>query len=153
MIWTSKNSTYYDKGKKAYGYCDKIPEKVLEGMGKETFDEYVERGLIADEAIPEKIEPVISDGTTPAKIEPALTEKEVHENARQNQLERAKIYGLKPHPKTGIVKLGIMIDDYEALQALRKEALELGIDPSDDVTFRELFELINEKKADDESDS
>lgn len=151
MIWTSKNSTYYDKGKKAYGYCDKIPEKVLEGMGKETLEEYIEKGLISDVAV---VEPDVIDEeeAIPEKIEP-VSEEELAENTRQAMLERAKVYGLKPHPKTGIAKLEIMIEDFEALQALKREALELGIDPSDDVTFRELFELINEKKADDESDS
>ena len=59
--------------------------------------------------------------------------------------ERAKVYGLKPHPKTGIPKLEAMIEDYEALQELKKEALELGIDPSDDVGFAELSALVEEK--------
>ena len=140
MKWNLKNSTYYDKGKKAYGFGDELPEEVLEGMGKETLDEYVKKGLIAKKAIPEKIEPVI-------------TEEELAENKRQVLIERAKVYGLKPHPKTGIAKLEIMIEDYEALQALKAEALELGIDPSDDVSFAELFELVEDKKAENESDS
>ena len=142
MIWNVKNSTYYDKGKKAYGLGDEIPEKVLEGMGKETLEEYIEKGWIADEAIPEKIEPVLF-----------LTSEEVAENTRQAMIERAKVYGLKPHPKTGIAKLEIMIEDFEALQALKREALELGIDPSDDVTFADLKDLVDEEKRDDESDS
>ena len=126
MIWTSKNSTYYDKGKKAYGYCDKIPEKVLEGMGKETLEEYMEKGLISDvavvepdvidkdEAIPEKIEPLRSEEEV-AETEPEIGEEAYAKETRQALIERAKFYGLKPHPKTGIAKLKIMIEDYEAL--------------------------------------
>ena len=138
MIWNSKNSTYYDKGKKAYSFGDEIPEKVLEDMCKETLEEYIEKGLISDVAV---VEPDVID------------EKEAAEAERQSLLEKAISYGLKPHPKTGIAKLEIMVADYEALQALRKEALELGIDASEDLTFADLKDLVDEKKADDEPDS
>ena len=145
MLWISKNSTYYDKGKKAYGCGDKIPGEVLESMGKETLDEYIEKGLIGDSLadFEEEEETIREDPEDPE----AVAERE-----RLAMLERAKVYGLKPHPKTGIVKLSAMVEDFEALQALKREALELGIDPSDDVGFAELSALVEEKKA-DESDS
>ena len=151
MKWNSKNSTYYDKGKKAYGLGDEIPDEVLEKMGQETFDEYVERGLIADDAIVEKA--IVEEAESATEPEPIMTEEEVAENKRQALIERAKVYGLKPRLNTGIAKLEIMIEDYEALQALKKEALALGIDPSDDVDFAELYALVEDKKADNELNS
>jgi len=135
MFWSSKNSTYYDRGKKAYGHGDEIPEETIAQMGKETFDEYVKKGLIAD-------------GVSVAEAEKAAAEAK-----RESLFEEAISCGLKPHPNTGIAKLEVMIEDYKALQALKKEALALGIDPSDDVGFAELSELVEEKKADNESDS
>ena len=129
MFWNSKNSTYYDKGKRAYGFGAFLPESVIEAMGEETLKEYTDKGLIADQA------------SAP------------DDNEREVLLEKAKSYGLKPHPRTGIAKLEAMIEDYEALQALKAEALALGIDPSDDVGFADLSALVEEKKAEDESDS
>ena len=148
MIWNSKTSTYFDKGRKPYGFGDEIPESVIESMGQQTFDEYVDRGLIADET-----------AAKDALLEQAKEEKKevIPEQSKadlqKDLLEQARDYGLKPHPKTGIAKLEAMIEDYGALQALKVEALALGIDPSDDVGFAELTELVNEKKAEDESDS
>jgi len=111
MFWNSKKSTYYDKGKKAYGCGDEFPEEVLESMGKETLKEYIEKGLIGDE----------SANKEPEAIEES--EEEKAERERNAIFERAKVYGLKPHPKTGIVKLTAMVEDFEALQALRRDAL------------------------------
>jgi hypothetical protein len=128
MIWNSKNNTYYDKGKKAYIFGDKLPEEVLNAMGGETLKEYVEKGWISDNV-------------------PAVDVK------RESLLEKARGYGLKPHPNTGIAKLEAMIADHDALTALREEAFELGIDVSDDLGFADLKDLIDEKKAEDESDS
>ncbi len=148
MIWNSKNSTYYDKGKKAYGFGDEIPDEVLEKMGQQTLEEYVDRGLIADEA-------AVKD----ALLEQAKEEKkevvpeQSKDDLKKDLLEQARGYGLKPHYRAGTAKLEEMIEDYEALQALKKEALALGIDPSDDVGFAELTELVNEKKAENEPDS
>lgn len=142
MFWISKNSTYYDKGKKAYSCGDEIPDEILESMGEETFDEYVEKGLIGEG---------IADVEEVDVIEESKEEKA--ERERNIMFERAKLYGLKPHPKTGIVKLYKMVKDFEDLQALKRDALELGIDPSDDVTFEELTILVNEKIEADESDS
>lgn len=128
MIWNSENSTYYDKGRRAYGYGDEIPDEVLDQMGKETFDEYMEKGWIIDG-------------------------KAVAEAERKALFAKAESLGLKPHYKVGIVKLEAMIADHETLQVLKQEALSLGIDPSDDVTFAELTILVDEKKAGNEPDS
>ena len=122
FFWNSKLTTYYDKGKRSYGFGDEIPSKVVHQMGKETFDEYVEKGLIAVEG------------------------KEATGVERDLLIEKAEKLGLKPHYKAGIPKIKAMIEDLEALQGLKKEALALGIDPSDDVTFEELTLLVNEKK-------
>lgn len=128
MIWNKENSTYYDKGKRAYSFGDKIPDKVIAEMGKETLDEYMEKGWIVD-------------GKAAAEAE------------RDALFAKAESYGLKPHYKAGTAKLEAMIADYEALQVLKKEALSIGIDPSDDVTLAELTTLVNEKKAANELDS
>ena len=145
MIWNSKISTYYSKGRKAYGLGDPIPANVIEQMGKGTLDEYIEKGWIVDEtAMPVMVEP-----------EPdAEVESEVEAKSERDVLfEKAKNLGLKPNYRIGVSKLKAMLDDYEALQVLKKEALALGIDPSDDVDFAELTELVDEKKALNESDS
>lgn len=128
MIWNSENSTYYDKGRRAYAYGDEIPDEVLDQMGKETLDEYTERGWIID-------------GKAAAEVE------------RKVLFAKAESLGLKPHYKVGIVKLEAMIADHETLQILKQEALSLGIDPSDDVTLAELTILVNEKMAGNEPDS
>ena len=128
MIWNSENSTYYDKGKRAYGHGDKIPDKVVAEMGKETLDEYIEKGWIID-------------GKAAVEVE------------RNGLFAKAEGLGLKPHYKAGIEKLEAMIADHEALQVLKQEALSLGIHPSDDVTFAELTTLVDEKKAENEPDS
>ena len=82
------------------------------------------------------------------EAETAKAEKEAAakaEQERQALLEKAHGYGLSPHLKTGIPKLEIIIGDYEALQTLRSEALELGIDLRDDVEYDELKALVDEK--------
>lgn len=122
FCWNSKITTYYDKGKRAYCFGDEISSKVVHQMGKETFDEYVEKGLIA------------------------VAGKEATDVERDLLIEKAEKLGLKPHYKAGIPKIKAMIEDLEALQRLKEEALALGIDPSDDVTFEELTLLVNEKK-------
>lgn len=134
MIWNKKNSTYNDHGKRAYGHGDEIPAKVIDEMGKETLDEYIEKGWIVD-------------GKAAAEAE------------RDVLFAKAEGLGLRPHYKAGIAKLNDMIADHEALQALKKEALSLGIDPNDDVTFAELKRLVDDVplvtivKRDDEPDS
>lgn len=129
MIWNSKATTYYDKGRRAYTKGDTIPDKVLDQMGKKTRDEYIKHGLISD----------------PKKTESAG--EEASELKRKALFLKAEKLGLKPHYKAGIQKLEAMLEEYEALQELKKEALELGIDPSDDVTLEELTLFVNEKKA------
>lgn len=150
MIWNSKNTTYYSKGKKVFGFGDELPPGVIEQMGKGTFDEYVEKGWIDDgtaaapepevEAVPEveKFKP-----PEPDKPEPIITERDA-------LFSTAKSLGLKPHYRAGIAKLKEMVEDHEALQALKSEALALGIDPSDDIDFAELTELVDEKKAEND---
>jgi len=135
MKWNSKKTTYYDKGRKAYSFGDELPGSVIEKMGESTVSEYVKSGLILNDRATE------------------FEKKEALEKERLGLIETARTMGLKPHPKTGIEKLSIMIDDAKALMDLKKEALALGIDPSDDVTFAELTALVEEKKADDEPDS
>ncbi len=123
FFWNSKVTTYYDKGKRAYGFGDKIPSEVVSQMGKETLDEYVEKKLIA-----------VEDKEEAIGVE------------RDLLIEKAEKLGLKPHYKAGIPKIKAMIEDIEALQSLKKEALTLGIDPSSDVTFEQLTLLVNKKK-------
>ena len=121
------------------------------GTGKKNLEFLARHGVYnMDGGSPEFIEGIGWD------LEDSLAKKEAYEKAeveRQILLIKAQDYGLSPHPKTGIPKLEAMIEDYEALQALKKEALALGIDPSDDVGFAELSALVEEKKAEDESDS
>ena len=73
------------------------------------------------------------------------------EKERLVLLDRVKDLGIKVHPRTGIEKLNIIIDDRKALDDLKDQALSLGIDPSDDVTFDQLKILVDDKK--NESDS
>lgn len=122
MIWNLEHSTYYDHGRKAYSKGDEIPMAVIDQMGRETLDEYIEKGWIVD-------------GKAAAEAE------------RDALFEKAESLGLKPHYKAGIAKLGDMIAEHEALQALKQEAIALGIDPSDDVTFAELTALVDEKRS------
>lgn len=119
MQWNAERSTYHS-GKKVYKKGDDIPDDILEKMGVETVKEYVKKGLMIGGAESSDVE-------------------------RKHLIENAKSLGLSPHPKTGIAKLNTMIDDFHALKTLKKEALSLGIDPSDDVTFVELTELVKEK--------
>ena len=128
MIWNSENSTYHDRGKRTYGHGDKIPAKVIEEMGKETLDEYMEKGWIVD-------------GKAAVDAE------------RDAKFAKAEGYGLKPHYKAGIPKLDDMIEEFEALQAVKKEASELGIEPREGMTSFELTALVKEKKAANEPDS
>lgn len=152
MKWNSKNSTYYDKGKKAYGFGDEIPDEVLEKMGQETFDEYLEKGWIDDGTAAAEAK-VKAEAAAESKVAAKKEAEAKVESERDVLMEKAKGYGLTPHYRAGIPKLEAMIEDYEALQELKKEALELGIDPSDDVGFAELSALVEEKKAENESDS
>ena len=122
MIWNSENSTYYDKGRRAYGHGDKIPDKVIAEMGKETLEEYMGKGWVVDGKVAVDAE-------------------------RDALFIKAEGLGLKPHYKAGIAKLKDMIEDHEALQALKQEAFALGIDPSGDVTLEALPLLVKEKKA------
>ena len=134
MIWNSKTTTYYSKGRKAYSLGDPIPADVIEQMGKETLAEYIDKEWIVDET--------------------AVAEDEVEAKSERDVLfEKAKNLGLNPNYRIGVPKLEAMLDDYEALQVLKKEALALGIDPSDDVDFAELTELVDERKVENESDS
>ena len=134
MKWNSKKSTYYGMGRKAYKKGDNLPADVLKNMGKETVKEYIKTGLILDEKS-------VKSG-----------KKEADEKQRLALIGHAKELGLKPHPKTGIEKLNVMIDDAKALIDLKEEALSLGIDPSDDVAFADLTILVDEKKAENEPD-
>jgi len=150
MIWNSKTTTYYSKGRKAYGIGDRLPADVIEQMGEETFADYIKKGWIDDGKLAAKAK---VEAEAKAKV---TAEKEAEANAEAERnilLEKAIGYGLKPHYRAGIAKLEEMIDDYEALQVLKKEALALGIDPSDDVDFAELTDFVNEKKAENELDT
>lgn len=123
MFWNSKTTTYYDRGRKAYGKGDEIPDEVIKGMGKETLNEYVDKGLIIDS-------------------------KTAAETERGVLFGKAEGLGLKPHYRAGIEKLRDMIEAHEALQVLKQEALSIGIDPNDNVTLEELMLLVSNKKAD-----
>lgn len=125
--WNSEKTTYMDRGQRAYTKGDPLPDSVILSMGEETVDEYLENGNIIK-----------------AKSAQAL-KKEALEAERLELLNKALDLGLKPNKKTGIEKLNTMIADFNDLQDLKKEALALGIDPSDDVTFEELTILVDEK--------
>lgn len=125
MFWNSENSTYYDKGKRAYNHGDEIPKAVIDGMGRETREEYMANGWIAN----------------------SITRAEVEAAERNDLFKEAESLGLKPHYKAGIAKLNDMIEEYQVMQALKQEALALGIDPSDNVTFAELKPLVDEKRS------
>ncbi len=145
MIWNSKTTTYYSKGRKAYGIGDELPADIIEQMGKGTLAEYIEKGWIVDETAV----PVMGESEPEDEVE---IEDEV-KSKRDILFEKAKNLGLNPNYRIGVLKLEVMLDDYEALRILKAEALALGIDPSDDVDFAELTELVDEKKALNESDS
>lgn len=152
-VWNSKHSTYYDKGRKAYGFGVELPEEIIKGMGEETFSEYLGSGLIANKAVAEVKKVVTIKAKDPdTKTEPKTAEEIERERLAAAEIERERLFqivvdcGLRPHYKAGIPKLRAMIDDYEALLALKTEALGLGIDPSDDVTFEELSALVDEAK-------
>ena len=157
MIWNSKISTYYSKGRKAYGFGDPIPADIIKKMGKGTLAEYIDKGWILDgkAAAEAKAKIEVAEAKAKADTEAKIkAEAETKAEAERDALfEKAKDLGLKPNYRIGVPKLEAMIDDYEALQALKSEALALGIDPSDDVDFAELTDLVNEKKAENESDS
>lgn len=138
MRWNSKKSTYYSKGRKAFRFDDELPDDVITGMGQVTLSEYIEKGLISTkkkEGLADPEPPKTADGGEQKRL-----------------FQTAVDCGLKPHYRTGISKLRTMIDYHKALQTLKTEALGLGIDPSDDVTFEELSALVDEaKKAVDET--
>ena len=48
MIWNSKTTTYYSKGRKAYGIGDELPADVIAQMGEGTLAEYIAKGWIDD---------------------------------------------------------------------------------------------------------
>ena len=156
MIWNSKNTTYYSKGRKAFGFGDELPAEVVSQMGAGTLAEYIEKGWIDDGKSAAKVKVVESKAKAEAEAKAkAMAEKEAEAKAeaeRNALLEKATGYGLKPHYRAGIVKLEEMINDHEALQALKKEALALGIDPSDDVTFEELKSFVDEERKTKEAD-
>lgn len=134
LFWNSKTTTYYSRGRKKFSYGDDLPETVCNEMGKETLEEYKQKGLISEALVLNESD--LNEGPPPPPSEAE----------RLALLEQAKFYGLSPHPKTGAPKLKVMLKDYEDLLELKQEALELGIDPSDDVTFDELTQLVEEKK-------
>lgn len=143
-IWNSKTTTYYDKGKKAYGNGDVLPQEVIAGMGEETFAEYSARGLIISGVAPV----VVKKDVVQVKKKAVTDIRTADEIERDRLLQVAEGYGLKPHYRAGIPKLRAMIDDHEALQSLKEEALVMGIKPRDDMTFEELTVLVEEKRAD-----
>lgn len=157
MKWNAKDTTYYSSGRKAYGYGDELPAEVVKKMGKETLDEYVAKGWIDDgtAVVEEKAAESKAKAEAERKAKAAAEEEaEAKAEAERNTLfEKAVGYGLKPHHRAGIARLKEMIADHGALQSLKSEALALGIDPSDDVDYAELKELVDEAKKDDESDS
>ena len=157
MIWNSKTTTYYSRGKKAFVFGDPLPADVISKMGEGTLREYLAKGWIDDGKAAAEAKTVELKAKAEAESEAkAAAEKEAEaaaEAERNALLEKATGYGLKPHYRAEIAKLEEMVEDYEDLQALKTVALELGIDPSDDVDFAELTELIDEKKAEDELDS
>ena len=110
MRWNSKLTTYYSRGRKAYGFGDKLPDEVIEQMGQETFDEYVEKGWIDDGKPLAEPEPEVETDLEPEKVETPVTE-------RGALFSTAESLGLKPHYRAGIVKLKEMIADYEEKEA------------------------------------
>ncbi len=116
MKWNSDKSCYISKGKKIFKKGDQLPVSVIAAMGTETVKEYLDRGLI------------------------------VEDDQRAVLFDQAKELGLKPHHKAGVDKLQTMIDDFNAMATLKREAEFLGIEVSDDVDFAELKKLVDEKK-------
>ncbi len=158
MIWNSKNSTYYSKGRKAYSFGDELPANIVAQMGAPTLAKYIKKGWILDGKAVAEIETkakteaaaeskAAADAEDKAKAEAEEKIKAEAKAAAEALFNKAKGLGLKPHYKIGFNKLNAMIADYEALQTLKAEALELGIDPSDDVEYAELQVLVDEKKA------
>lgn len=81
--------------------------------------------------------------------------KEADEKAeveRQLLLEKAQGYGLSPHPKTGIPKLNIMIDDSIALQDITADAVGFGIDVGEGLGYDEIKALIDELKEQEDAE-
>jgi len=147
-IWNSENTTYYDKGKKAYGNGDVLPPAVIAGMGEETFAEYSARGLIINGTPSVAVgAPELKTRTEADVIARKLVAEAEAEAQRKALLGEATDYGLKPHYKAGIPKLRAMIDDYKALEALKKEAISLNIEDFEHLPFDELTALIDFKKS------
>ena len=119
VTWNKKDATYYDRGRKAYGFGDEIPKKVLEAMGEETAEEYMAKGflkpgLVETEEKNEKVvletvqgttehETVETDEGTTIKLEFTIDDLK----------EKAVSLGLKPHHNAGIEKIQEMIDEAE----------------------------------------
>ncbi len=128
MKWNSKDSTYVDAGKKSYSFGDPIPPAAIESMGKPTVKEYTDKGwLLDDEA--------------------------AAESERDTLFKYAKSLGLRPHYKAGVAKINEMIDDFKDLEILRLKAADLGLEKVDGLDLATLTELVEAKKADNESDS
>ena len=128
MFWNTEKSTY-NTGKRVYRKGDELPVVLLQHMGKETVDEYTEKGWIADD----------------------VKESEPDKSYRDELFEEAESLGLEPRYNTGEEKLKGMIEDHKAIVALRAEALDLGMEVSDDMEYADLAKLVDEKK--NESDS
>jgi hypothetical protein len=119
MKWNSKESVYFGAGKKVYKFGDKLP-----GLSDETRDDFLKKGLIVD------------DGQT-------------DEEKRLALFNAALELGLSPHPKTGIEKLEVAIENRQALLALRAEAARLGVDGIEDLKYDELKKIVEENNESD----
>ena len=114
MRWNSKTTTYYSRGKKAFGFGDELPAEVIEQMGKGTLDEYLEKGWIDDGKAAAKAKAAELKTNAKAEAEAkAAAEKEAEAKAEAERnilLGRATGYGLKPHYRAGIAKRKGCID-------------------------------------------
>lgn len=114
VTWNKKDSTYYDRGRKAYGFGEEIPEKVLIAMGQETAEEFKAKGwlklrpAVVEEVAKEVIETVQITTVPPPVDEPVETDEEKLKRLR----EEAIALELKPHHNAGAEKLQQMIDDH-----------------------------------------
>lgn len=62
MKWAAKGMTYSYRGKRMFKSGDKLPADIKQVMGKETFDEYLDKGYIVDDSAKIK-EPVVKVDT------------------------------------------------------------------------------------------
>ena len=169
MFWNSKNSVWNVGGRKTFVFGDKLPEDIVGKVGQATINVFLKKGWIDDGKAAAIAEAEAKAGAVAKARDAKVTlnaaalkmkadaEKETEakgEVERDALFQTALEYGLKPHHRAGIARLEEMIDDYEALQSLRLEALSLGVEPSDDVEYAELKALVDEaiKAIGDESD-